>query len=53
MLAMADRIVSLIDSADRRRTMGTVARRKVTERHDVSRAEPRIADIIEWTIARG
>src|SRR2546425_8840604 len=45
MLAMADRIVSLIDSADRRRTMGTAARRKVKERHDVSRAAPHIADI--------
>jgi glycosyltransferase involved in cell wall biosynthesis len=51
--AMADRIVSLIDSADRRRTMGTAARRKVTERHDVSRAAPRIADIIKWTVVRG
>ena len=39
--AMADRIVPLIDSADRRRTMGTAARRKATERHDVSRAGAR------------
>jgi glycosyltransferase involved in cell wall biosynthesis len=53
MVAMTDRIVSLIDSADRRRTMGTTARRKVIERHDVSRAALRITDIIERTIARG
>jgi glycosyltransferase involved in cell wall biosynthesis len=50
--AMAGRIASLLESADCRIKMGTVARRKVTERHDISVAAPRILEIIERTIAR-
>jgi glycosyltransferase involved in cell wall biosynthesis len=52
-MAMADRVVLLLDSLECRVTMGAAARRKVTERHDVSRAAPRIMEIIERTIAVG
>jgi len=50
-VAMAERIVHLLDSLQCRVTMGTAARRKVTQRHDISRAAPRIMEIIERTIA--
>jgi glycosyltransferase involved in cell wall biosynthesis len=50
--AMAGRIASLLESADCRIKMGAAARRKVTERHDISVAAPRILEIIERTIAR-
>jgi glycosyltransferase involved in cell wall biosynthesis len=50
-MAMADRVLSLLDSPDCRLTMGTAARRKVAERHDVNAAAPRIMEIIERTIA--
>jgi glycosyltransferase involved in cell wall biosynthesis len=49
--AMAERTVCLLDSPDCRLKMGQAARRKVVERHDVSVAGPRIAEIIERTIA--
>jgi glycosyltransferase involved in cell wall biosynthesis len=52
-MAMADRVVHLLDSLECRVTMGTAARRKVTQRHDISLAAPRIMEIIERTIARG
>ena len=51
MMAMANRVVSLIDSGDCRLTMGMAARRKVVQRHDISRAAPHIRDIIERIIA--
>jgi glycosyltransferase involved in cell wall biosynthesis len=50
-IAMADRVVSLLDSLDCRLTMGAAARRKVVHRHDISQNAPRIMDIIERTIA--
>ena len=50
--AMADRVVSLLDAPDLRRTMGIAARDKVTRRHDIGVAAPRILEIIERTIAR-
>jgi glycosyltransferase involved in cell wall biosynthesis len=50
-MAMADRVVALLDSPDCRLTMGSAAQRKVAQRHDVNRAAPHIADIIERTIA--
>jgi len=53
MTAMANRVVSLLDSADSRLTMGAAARRKVAQRHDISQAAPRIMDIIERTIVEG
>jgi glycosyltransferase involved in cell wall biosynthesis len=53
MMAMANRVVSLLDSGDCRLTMGTAARRKVVQRHDISRAAPHIRDIIERIIAGG
>jgi glycosyltransferase involved in cell wall biosynthesis len=49
--AMAERIVDLLDCAERF-TMGAAARRKVGERHDISRAAPRILELIERTIAK-
>jgi glycosyltransferase involved in cell wall biosynthesis len=49
--AMADCIVSLLNSPDRRTTMGAAARRKVTQRHDVSVAAPRILELIERNLA--
>ena len=51
MMAMANRVVSLLDSGDCRLTMGMAARRKVLQRHDISRAAPHIRDIIERIIA--
>jgi glycosyltransferase involved in cell wall biosynthesis len=51
--AMAERIFFLVDSLECRVKMGAAARRKVTERHDISRAAPRIMEIIERTIAVG
>jgi glycosyltransferase involved in cell wall biosynthesis len=53
MMAMTDRVVFLLDSADCRLTMGAAARGKVAQRHDIGRAAPRIMDIIERTIAGG
>ena len=50
-MAMADRAVALLDSADCRLTMGAAAQRKVAQRHDVNQAAPSIAGIIERTIA--
>lgn len=50
-MAMADRVVCLLDSSDCRLTMGAAARRKVAQRHDISQAAPRILEIIERTIA--
>jgi glycosyltransferase involved in cell wall biosynthesis len=52
-MAMADRVVLLLDSLECRVTIGAAARRKVTQRHDVSQAAPRIMEIIERTIAAG
>jgi hypothetical protein len=45
--AMADCIVALLDSPERPACMGTAARDKVTQRHDVSMAAPGIMEIIE------
>jgi glycosyltransferase involved in cell wall biosynthesis len=50
-MAMANRVVHLLDSLESRVTMGAAARRKVMQRHDISRAAPRIMGIIERTIA--
>jgi glycosyltransferase involved in cell wall biosynthesis len=52
-MTMAERVVSLLDSPDCRLTMGAAARLKVAQRHDISRAAPRIMEIIERTIAGG
>lgn len=51
--AMADRIVSLLDSPESRTTLGAAARRKVTERHDINRTAPRILEIMERTLCAG
>lgn len=51
--SMANRVITLLDCADSRTKMGIAARRKVTERHDVSVAAPRIMEIIEKTIQEG
>lgn len=51
-LAMADRVVSLLDSPDFRVTIGSAARRKVAQRHDIKGAASRITEIIERTITR-
>jgi glycosyltransferase involved in cell wall biosynthesis len=48
--AMAERIVSLLDSPESRTTLGAAARRKVTERHDINRTAPRILEIMERTL---
>jgi glycosyltransferase involved in cell wall biosynthesis len=49
-MAMADRVVSLLDAPATRRTMGITARHKVAERHDTNIVAPRILEIIERTI---
>jgi glycosyltransferase involved in cell wall biosynthesis len=51
-VAMASRVISLLDSADYRLTIGAAARRKVAKRHDIGVSAPRILEIIERTIAR-
>jgi glycosyltransferase involved in cell wall biosynthesis len=51
-MAMARRVVSLLDSPKCRADMGSAARRKVEQRHDVNHAAPRIVEIIERTIKR-
>lgn len=48
---MAGRLIALVDSEECRHTLGQAAHRKVVERHDVSKTGPRIAEIIETTIA--
>lgn len=48
---MASQLVALLDSQELRGILGEAARRKVTARHDVSKAAPRIAQIIDATIA--
>jgi glycosyltransferase involved in cell wall biosynthesis len=48
---MAGRLVALLDSSERRSALGATARGKVTSRHDISRAAPRIAQIIDAMIA--
>ena len=48
--AMAERVLCLLESSECRIRIGETARRKVAERHDVSVAGPRIAQIIERTI---
>jgi glycosyltransferase involved in cell wall biosynthesis len=45
--AMGDHVVSLLDAPDLRVVIGRAARRKVSERHDVGKAAPRILEIIE------
>ena len=49
--AMAERVICLLDSSERRLKMGAAARRKVSERHDISIAGPRIMGVIERTLA--
>lgn len=49
-IAMANRLLQLLDSPDLRTTMGACARRKVAQRHDVKDAAKTIAGIIERTI---
>ena len=48
--SMAARVGELLDSDDRLK-MGAAAKRKVTERHDISQSGPRILEIIEKMIA--
>lgn len=50
-MAMADGVVSLLDSPECRLGMGAAGRRKVAQRHDISQTAPRIMEIIERTIA--
>jgi hypothetical protein len=50
-MAMADRVISLLDSSECRKKIRTAARRKVEQRHDISSAGPRIMEIIERTMS--
>lgn len=50
---MADRVLALLASAECRAKIGAAAKRKVSERHDISVAAPRVMEIIERTIANG
>ncbi len=49
--SMADRVIWLLASEACRRKMGNIAQQKVRARHDIEIAGPKIADIIERTIA--
>jgi glycosyltransferase involved in cell wall biosynthesis len=49
--AMADRVLFLLDHADCRLSMGRAARLKVSQRHDINAAAPRIMELMERTIA--
>jgi glycosyltransferase involved in cell wall biosynthesis len=51
--AMAERVSRLLECPGCRAKMGAAARRKVTERHDISMAAPRILEIIERMVATG
>jgi len=46
--AMAKHAVELLANQDLRRALGTRAREKSAQRHDVSVAAPRIVNLIEW-----
>ena len=50
-IAMAERLVFLLDDAECRLGMGKAARLKVFQRHDINAAAPRIMELIERTIA--
>lgn len=50
---LAERVISLVNSPELRCRMGTAAEQKVTCRHDISVAAPRVMEIIERTIAGG
>jgi glycosyltransferase involved in cell wall biosynthesis len=50
-MAMAERVLHLLDSSECRVKMGTVAREKVMRRHDVSKTGPLIMQVIERVIA--
>jgi len=50
-MAMAGRVIALLDSPECRFTMGAAARRKVVQRHDIGEAAPRIMEIIDRTVA--
>jgi glycosyltransferase involved in cell wall biosynthesis len=52
-MVMADRVVSLPDSLDLRIAIGSAARHKVAQRHNINEAAPRITEIIERTVACG
>jgi glycosyltransferase involved in cell wall biosynthesis len=52
-IVMADRVVSLLDSPDLRIAIGSAARRKVAQRHNINEVAPRITEIIERTVACG
>jgi glycosyltransferase involved in cell wall biosynthesis len=52
-MAMADRIISLLDKPEYRRSLGEAARQKVEQRHDIRVAGPQIMQIIERTVAGG
>lgn len=51
--AMAHRLIMLLGSFQCRQKLGTDAKRKVAERHDVGKAGPQIAEIIERTMTGG
>lgn len=50
--AMADRVMWLLDASEIRLSMGAAARRKVMQRHDISVAGPKIAEVIERAMFR-
>lgn len=52
LIAMVDRTMFLLSTPEARLKMGTAARGKVAQRHDVSVAGPRIVQLIERTIRR-
>jgi glycosyltransferase involved in cell wall biosynthesis len=49
--AMGDRVLFLLDDAECRLSMGRAARLKVSQRHDLNAAAPRIMELMEGTIA--
>jgi glycosyltransferase involved in cell wall biosynthesis len=51
-IAMAERVVFLLDSPSCRIAMGSAARRKVAQKHDVNESSPQTMEIIERTIKR-
>ena len=52
-VAMVERILYLFDSSQCRLKMGTAAREKVVQRHDVDKAAPLIMQLIERVIEAG
>lgn len=49
--ALTERVISLLDSPECRYKLGSAAKRKVAERHDIGGAAQQVMNVIERTIS--